>query len=93
MELVFWKIVVRGRVQGVGFRFFVKKTANYFGISGWVKNNSDGTVSVEATGSEEQLASFARELSRGPMLARIDNIETIHREPAKTESSKQFEIK
>lgn len=50
--------VVRGRVQGVGFRWFVQRTAREAGISGWVKNLPDGTVALEAEGTREALTLF-----------------------------------
>lgn len=62
------RFVVRGRVQGVGFRYFVVRRANTMGLTGWVRNLADGQ-SVEAVvqGSAEQLDAFARDTMRvGP---------------------------
>lgn len=66
--------IVRGRVQGVGFRWFVEHEARQLGIAGWVRNNFDGTVEVLAIGSEEQLATLSGKLRRGPRAARVDEV-------------------
>lgn len=59
------KIVVSGRVQGVGFRYQVQMKAIEQGINGWVRNNDDGTVSIEAEGTKAQLDNFINSLSTG----------------------------
>ena len=56
--------LVRGRVQGVGFRWFVEREAKILGISGWVRNNSDGSVEVLAIGTRDQLSACARVCNR-----------------------------
>ena len=50
------RFLVRGRVQGVGFRWFVEREAHLLGIAGWVRNNHDGSVEVLAQGTRDQLA-------------------------------------
>jgi len=50
---------VRGRVQGVGFRYFVEHGAQALGISGWVRNDDDGCVQVYAVGTAQQLSELA----------------------------------
>ncbi len=50
------RFLVRGRVQGVGFRWFVEREAHILGVAGWVRNNADGSVEVLAMGSSEQLS-------------------------------------
>jgi acylphosphatase len=57
---------VRGEVQGVGFRWFVRRQAAQLAVSGWVANQSDGTVQVVAEGSPEALAQLLRQLHAGP---------------------------
>ncbi|HOT02811.1 MAG TPA: acylphosphatase [Methanolinea sp.] len=52
------RAVVSGRVQGVGYRYFVRDQARSLGVSGWVRNNPDGTVSVSAVGEEVLLMKF-----------------------------------
>ena len=66
--------IVRGRVQGVGFRWFVEHEARQLGIAGWVRNNFDGTVEVLAIGSEQQLAILGGKLRQGPRAARVDEV-------------------
>ena len=75
METVAKKFVVRGRVQGVGFRWFVQHEAQGLGLSGWVRNSFDGGVEVLACGSEQQLALLRSRLERGPRAARVDAVE------------------
>ncbi|GAB4313185.1 MAG: hypothetical protein Kow0059_04240 [Candidatus Sumerlaeia bacterium] len=67
--------VIRGLVQGVGFRYFVQRAANRLGVRGWVRNRSDGGVEVEAVGDRASLERFLQELQTGPTFARVDDIE------------------
>jgi len=60
------RFVVRGRVQGVGFRWFVEREAHTLGIAGWVRNNADGSVEVLAMGTRDQLAGLRSRLQQGP---------------------------
>ena len=60
------RFLVRGRVQGVGFRWFVEREAHILQIAGWVRNNPDGTVEVLAHGTSEQLAGLHSRLREGP---------------------------
>ena len=69
------RYVVRGRVQGVGFRFFVEREAHMLGIAGWVRNNPDGTVEVLAMGTREQLMGLRGRLRDGPRAARVDDVD------------------
>jgi acylphosphatase len=71
------RFVVRGRVQGVGFRWFVEREAYMLGIKGWVRNNQDGSVEVLAMGTQEQLAALRSRLQRGPRAARVDNVQEV----------------
>ena len=74
--------VVYGRVQGVGYRWFVREAAESFGLSGWVRNQGDGTVAVEAEGSREDLARFEELLKAGPgNPARVERIEAVSTAP------------
>ena len=69
------RFVVRGRVQGVGFRWFVEREAHMLGIAGWVRNNSDGSVEVLAMGTRDQLLGLRSRLRQGPRAARVDDVE------------------
>ncbi len=69
------RYVVHGRVQGVGFRWFVEREAHILGIAGWVRNNADGSVEVHAQGTRDQLSGLRTRLREGPRAARVDNVE------------------
>jgi acylphosphatase len=75
------RFVVRGRVQGVGFRWFVEAEAQRLGIAGWVRNNADGSVEVLAQGSREQLVGLRSRLREGPRAARVDDVEELEAKP------------
>ncbi|MGB0042513.1 MAG: acylphosphatase [Terriglobales bacterium] len=75
------RFLVRGRVQGVGFRWFVEREAHILQIAGWVRNNHDGSVEVLAMGTREQLAGLRSRLQEGPRAARIDNVDESETEP------------
>jgi acylphosphatase len=83
------RFLVRGRVQGVGFRWFVEREAHILQITGWVRNNHDGSVEVLAMGTPEQLAGLRSRLQEGPRAARIDNVEESEAEPVARLSSFQ----
>ena len=72
---------VSGRVQGVGFRFFVEREAHMLGIAGWVRNNFDGTVEVLAMGTPEQLMGLRGRLRAGPRAARVDAVDESQCQP------------
>ena len=66
---------VRGRVQGVGFRYFVEHAANALGLTGWVRNLDDGDVEVYAAGNSGQLDELAGMLRKGPRWAEVRGVE------------------
>jgi len=68
--------VVRGRVQGVGFRFFVIRTATELGLVGWVANLPDGAVRCVAEGDLASLEAFVERLRAGPAAALVDAVLT-----------------
>ncbi len=68
------RYVISGRVQGVGFRWFVEREAAQIGVTGWVRNCPNGDVEVVATGTPEQHASLRPKLRQGPRAARIDHV-------------------
>ena len=69
------RFLVRGRVQGVGFRWFVEREAHILQIAGWVRNDPDGSVEVLAVGTRDQLAGLRSRLQEGPRAARVDDVE------------------
>ena len=66
--------LVQGRVQGVGFRWYVNREAGELGLRGWVRNTEDGDVEVVVSGSEADLAELRSSLRRGPRGARVDRL-------------------
>jgi acylphosphatase len=75
------RFLIRGRVQGVGFRWFVEREAHILQIAGWVRNHHDGSVEVLAMGTSAQLAGLRSRLQEGPRAARVDNVEESEAEP------------
>jgi acylphosphatase len=82
---------VRGRVQGVGFRWFVSRTAARLELSGWVANRPDGSVQLVAEGPESALEALEAALRRGPQGAGVADVE-VRRLPA-TGTYGAFEIR
>lgn len=82
--------LVRGRVQGVGFRWYVEREAQMLGLAGWVRNNPDGSVEVLATGSKEQVNALHAKLRQGPRAARVDDVEVSEANPV--QGLKSFRI-
>ena len=76
-----YRFLVHGRVQGVGFRWFVEREARTLGISGWVRNTPDGCVEVLAMGSREQLSTLLARLQAGPRAARVDAVDEVAAQP------------
>jgi acylphosphatase len=68
------RYVIKGRVQGVGFRWFVEREAAMLGVTGWVRNRDNGSVEVMATGTREQLEALYARLREGPRAARVDEV-------------------
>src|SRR5208282_1777444 len=76
------RFVVRGRVQGVGFRWFVEREAHILGVAGWVRNNANGSVEIMAQGTRDQLSGLRSRLRQGPRAARVDDVEESEAGPA-----------
>jgi acylphosphatase len=74
-------VAVRGRVQGVGFRWFVRERARALGLAGWVRNRPDGSVEVLAAGSEADLVTLRRLLRTGPPGAVVTAVEDQEDDP------------
>lgn len=74
MKKALW-VIARGRVQGVGFRYFLLKQAQLLGIQGWTKNLADGTVETMATGAPAALERFLQVLREGPIGSRVESVE------------------
>jgi acylphosphatase len=70
-------VVVSGRVQGVGFRWFVRDAAIELGLSGWVRNRSDGNVEVAADGDDAGVSHFRELLRKGPPHAMVVSVDDV----------------
>lgn len=68
------RLVLKGRVQGVGFRFFIEDLARREGLGGWAANRSDGAVEVLLEGEAESVARVEARVRQGPRLARVDSV-------------------
>ena len=82
-DLVRARIRVRGIVQGVGFRYFVRNTATSLGLDGEVRNRSDGTVEVVAEGERGPVEILIKELRVGPRYASVEGLDITWEEPRK----------
>ena len=83
---------IQGRVQGVGFRWYVLREASALALRGWVRNTADGRVETLAAGTEEQLTALHAALQRGSRGSRVDKI-TVQEEPETAANSLQeFQI-
>jgi acylphosphatase len=71
------QITISGRVQGVGFRWGVLQKAKKFGIVGFVRNEADGSVYIEAEGEDEQLEKLVAWCGKGPFFGRVDGINVL----------------
>ena len=71
-----YKIHIRGYVQGVGFRWNAAREAKTMGITGFVRNLPDGSVYIEAEGSDQQLKAFVEWCKKGPAFGSVESVET-----------------
>jgi len=76
-----YRYYVNGRVQGVGYRYFVLREAEALGIAGFARNLPDGRVEVVAEGAAEALGDFEARLRRGPAFAHVAGVERIEAAP------------
>jgi len=67
-------LLIHGRVQGVGFRYYTQEIASELGLAGWVRNMPDGAVEAYAEGSRQALEAFIKHLHKGPPLSHVETI-------------------
>lgn len=85
------RFIVKGRVQGVGFRWFVTREAARLDLAGYVRNLPDGTVEVVAQGPEAALASLESALAHGPPAAHVSSVDKADI-PQQAELAKPFDV-
>jgi acylphosphatase len=81
MAKVAWKFLIRGEVQGVGYRFFAQRAAARHQVLGHVRNCPDGSVEVVAEGPSSAVEEFKKDLATGPQWSRVEQVEEINLEP------------
>jgi acylphosphatase len=69
------RLIIHGRVQGVGYRAWACREARLLGVRGWVRNRTDGTVELVAEGADGPLQEFALRCEHGPLAARVTSID------------------
>ena len=82
--------IVAGRVQGVGFRWFVRSEARRLGLAGWVRNLDDGTVEVRARGIRTHLVALRGALMRGPDASQVTGVSDVAEAPRGTPSEMPY---
>lgn len=85
-----FRVTVRGRVQGVGFRWWTCSAAERCGVRGWVANRADGSVEIFAEGAPGDLERFLKEAEKGPPRARV---EAVARRPCAPEGFGGFSVR
>ncbi len=71
--MIRYHIIIRGDVQGVGFRYYTQKSALLYGVRGWVRNKADGSVEVDAEGGETNMAQFLGALKNGNRFSFVES--------------------
>ncbi|WP_022836090.1 acylphosphatase [Salisaeta longa] len=85
------KAHITGRVQGVGFRHFTTTTARRLGVTGWVRNEPDGSVRLVAEGPADDLQALVEAVHEGPPAARVDDVTSSR--GAAEDAFSQFEVR
>lgn len=93
MKIIQIKALCYGRVQGVGFRSFVKKTANQIGLRGYVMNLSDGSVEIMAEGNSDSIQTFVEKIKNAPFPINVEKIKLEKREISNYSFPPYFTIK
>ncbi len=69
------QVIVHGRVQGVGFRYYVQEAARRRGVAGDVRNRHDGTVLILVEGEDDPIEEFLKDVRRGPPMSRVERLQ------------------
>ncbi len=92
MNFIEMKLMISGRVQGVGFRYFTRLNANRLGLNGWVRNLENGNVEVLLQGPEGSVNEMLERLGQGPGSARVDQIEVEKKTEEPEERKSDFNV-
>lgn len=93
MKFIEMKLLISGRVQGVGFRHFTKTNARDLGLNGWVRNLDSGEVEVLLQGKEENALNMVEMLREGPMPAKVDDLKLVHKKENPDNVEGSFRVK
>ncbi|MCX7900569.1 MAG: acylphosphatase [Methylocystis sp.] len=86
------RLVIDGRVQGVGYRAFLQREAALLGLAGWTRNRSDGSVEAVVTGPRATLDALVAAAKRGPSMARVENVREAPAADAELKETARFVI-
>ena len=84
------RVVIGGRVQGVGFRAWMVREAQSLGVWGWVRNRPDGTVEAVAHGETDAVEELLRRCRRGPLFAAVRTVDEAEADPPADEGFRQI---
>ena len=87
------RLVIRGRVQGVAFRWSTRAEAQRLGLAGWVRNRPDGSVEAVFEGVPEAVAQAEQFCASGPPAARVDSVEARDEAAAAANDGREFEVR
>ncbi len=85
------KFLIKGEVQGVGYRFFAQRAAARHQVTGYVKNRDDGSVEAWAEGPADNVEAFKHDLATGPRFANVVQVEEVNLDPTGEFSSFRIE--
>jgi len=91
MSDVIRHVLIKGTVQGVGFRYWTRRAATARGLQGWVRNRRDGSVEAVFAGAEQSVADMVKLCRRGPDAASVDSVDEKSAEPDALELRKKGE--
>jgi len=87
------ELIITGKVQGVGFRYFTKNNATYLDVNGWVRNLRNGDVEAVLEGEESRVNEMMEKLKSGPITARVDSVEVLKDENITDYTFNVFSVK
>ena len=94
MSISYQHYIIKGKVQGVGYRNFAKNKADKLKLMGWVKNLPNGDVECVVTGEQETLKDFEAYLKKGPSLSHVISVDKIHEKSiSSSEDFSNFDIR